>query len=93
MYITAGPTRGARRRRLGQDDSGTAADQFSINIPQTTLTLPTVPAAYEDTSTFTGLPVVWEIGLGLVGAFFLAKFVGSAKRRVTAGVRAAKRSR
>jgi hypothetical protein len=77
---------------MGQDDSGTAAEQFSINIPQTTLTLPTVPAGYTDTTTFTGLPVVWEIGLGLVGAFFLARFVTKAKRRVSAGVRAARRS-
>jgi hypothetical protein len=76
-------------RGLGQDDS----DQFSINIPQTTLTLPNVPAGYADTTTFTGLPVYAEIGLGLVGIWLLFKGTRNVKRRVSAGVKAARRAR
>lgn len=74
---------------LGQDDS----DQFSINIPQTTLTLPTVPAAYSDTTTFTGLPLYLELGLGVLGTILLFRFTQRTTRRVRAGVKAARRSK
>ena len=74
---------------LGQDDSG---DQFSINIPQTTLTLPTLPSGYGNTSTFTGLPIAAEIGLGLLGTFLLFRVTQKAGRRVQAGVKAARRA-
>jgi hypothetical protein len=77
-------------RSLGQDDS---ADSLSINIPQTTLTLPTLPAGYADTTTFTGLPVWAELGLGGIGLFLLFKGVRGAKRRVSAGVKAVRRAR
>ena len=76
--------------RLGQDDSG---DQFSINIPQTTVTLPSLPPAYSDTNTFTGLPLYMEIGLGVLGTILLVKATGSATRRVRAGVKAARRTK
>lgn len=74
-------------------DTGLPTDSFSINIPQTTLTLPTLPAGYADTTTFTGLPIAWEIGLGLVGALLLFRFTQKAGRRVRAGVKAARRSK
>jgi hypothetical protein len=78
------------KTHLGQDDS---TDQFSVNIPQMTLTLPTVPAGYTDTSTFTGLPIAAEIGLGLLGAFVLLRFTQNVGRRVKSGVRAARRAK
>jgi hypothetical protein len=78
------------RGNLGQDDSG---DQFSINIPQTTFTLPTLPAGYSNTGTFTGLPVAVEIGLGLAAAFLLFRVTQKTTRRVSAGVRAARRAK
>jgi hypothetical protein len=77
-------------RRLGQDDS---AGQFSINIPQTTLALPTVPAAYAATDTFTGLPLYLELGLGALGAFLLVRATQRTTKRVRAGVKAARRAR
>lgn len=77
-------------RRLGQDDS---SGQFSVNIPQTTLTLPTVPAAYADTNTFTGLPLYLELGLGAIGAFLLVRVTQKTTARVRAGVKAARRAR
>ena len=74
--------------RLGQDDSG-----FSINIPQTTLTLPSVPSAYSDSDTFTGLPLYLEVGLGVIGAYLLVKATQKTTARVRAGVKAARRAR
>jgi hypothetical protein len=35
-----------------------------------------VLSSLSSTDTFTGLPVMWELGLGLLGAAFLMKFVG-----------------
>jgi hypothetical protein len=88
MYVST--LRG--RRGIGRigDDS---ADQFSINIPQTTLTIPSLPQGYADTATFTGLPITWEIGLGLLASLLLFRFTQKAGRRVSAGVRAARRSK
>lgn len=78
------------RRRLGQDDS---SGQFSVNIPQTTITLPTIPPAYADTNTFTGLPLYLELGLGALAAVLLVKATQKTTARVRAGVRAARRAR
>jgi hypothetical protein len=88
MYVST--LRGRRGiGRIGDD----GADQFSVNIPQTTLTVPSLPPGYADTATFTGLPITWEIGLGLLGALMLFKFTQRASKRVSAGVRAARRAR
>jgi hypothetical protein len=76
--------------RLGQDDT---SDQFSVNIPQTTITLPSIPAAYSDTSTFTGLPLYLEIGLGMLGTYLLVRATQRTTQRVRAGVRAARRAK
>jgi hypothetical protein len=78
------------QRGLGQDDTG---DGFSINIPQTTLTLPTLPAAYSDTTTFTGLPLWAELGLGGLGLYMLFAATRRVGKRVSAGVRAARRAK
>ena len=74
---------------LGEDDSG--SDQFSVNIPSITLTAPTLPAAYSDTDTLTGLPVYLEIGLGAVALWLLVRGTQTDTRRVRAGVKAARR--
>jgi hypothetical protein len=47
----------------------------------TTTITDVLPDAYSDTSTITGLPLVWELGLGLLGAAFLLTW-GRKKVRV-----------
>jgi hypothetical protein len=58
--------------RLGQDDSGITAS-ITDNLPD----------AYSDTSTLTGLPVIWEIGIAGLAAILL----WSATRRAGNAVR------
>jgi hypothetical protein len=41
-----------------------------------------LPDAYSDTSTVTGLPLIWEIGLGLLGGVLLLSFAKKTGRRV-----------
>ena len=57
------------------DDSGITAS-ITDNLPD----------AYSDTSTVTGLPVVWEMGLAIIGAAVLWKVTqrgaGSVRRKI-----------
>jgi hypothetical protein len=86
-----------QRRLAGLADDyntgGISPDQFAVNIPQLTVTLPTLAPAYSDTSTYTGLPVWLELGVfGLVG-YYLFRFVSETTQRVRSGVRAARGAR
>jgi hypothetical protein len=65
-YITMGPKRGARRRGLGDDTSGTTDFLSSIT-------------GAVDPST--GLPIILEIGFGLLGALFLMSYAGGVQKR------------
>lgn len=79
-YVTQGPTRRARRRGMGQDDSGDVLSSITGSLDPST-----------------GLPIVLEIGFGLLGALFLMSWAGgvskgykkSRKKRLTTKARRA----
>jgi hypothetical protein len=50
-----------------------------------------LPDAYSDTATLTGLPVVWEIGLAILGGVLLMPLFRRGKSAASSGVKRARR--